>query len=91
MGMGLGGAPLPRKCPNASANNCGMDSYEVDPDMCTYQDIQKLRLQETPEDVPVGELPRHVMLAADRALVGVPSWKRWPQARCAYEGREQRH
>ena len=47
-----------------------MDPYEVDPDMCEYQDIQRLKLQEAPENVPTGELPRHVMLSADRGLVG---------------------
>ncbi len=38
--------------------------------MCEYQDIQRLKLQEAPENVPTGELPRHVMLSADRGLVG---------------------
>jgi DNA replication licensing factor MCM5 len=71
--MGLGGAAIPRKCKASGARGgqpCPMDPYEVDPDQCTFQDIQKLRLQETPENVPTGELPRHIMLASDRALVG---------------------
>ena len=70
--VGLSGAQIPRKCVTGSARNagCPLDPYDVDPDKCQYQDIQKLKLQEAPENVPTGELPRHVMLSADRALVG---------------------
>eukprot|EP01046_Picozoa_sp_COSAG06_P030255 COSAG06_NODE_2862_length_6156_cov_37.661165_6_plen_298_part_00 len=69
---GLGGAQIPRKCMTGQARQagCPLDPYVVDPDMCQYQDNQKLKLQEAPENVPTGELPRHVMLSADRALVG---------------------
>lgn len=32
-------------------------------------DLQTLKLQENPEDVPTGELPRNVLLSVDRHLV----------------------
>jgi DNA replication licensing factor MCM5 len=35
-------------------------------DRCTFVDQQTLKLQEAPDLVPVGELPRHMLLVADR-------------------------
>lgn len=37
--------------------------------MCEYIDQQTLKLQESPEVVPTGEMPRHIMLSVDRYLV----------------------
>lgn len=34
--------------------------------MSTFSDHQTLKLQEAPDMVPVGELPRHMLLSADR-------------------------
>ncbi len=36
----------------------------------TFADQQVLKLQEAPDMVPVGELPRHMLLSADRHLTG---------------------
>ncbi len=38
-------------------------------DQSTFMDQQTLKLQETPEDVPTGEMPRHIMLSVERHLV----------------------
>ena len=35
----------------------------------SYVDQQQLRLQELPESVPPGEMPRHISMTVDRALV----------------------
>lgn len=45
-----------------------MDPYLIVHDKCTFVDQQTVKLQEAPDMVPVGELPRHVMLWADRYL-----------------------
>jgi DNA replicative helicase MCM subunit Mcm2 (Cdc46/Mcm family) len=42
---------------------------QVMPEHSKYMDQQKLKLQENPEDVPVGEMPRNMMLCIDRSLV----------------------
>jgi DNA replication licensing factor MCM5 len=68
--LGMGGAKLPRTCPGSRESGCALDPYTIDPDLCTYQDVQKFKLQELPEAVPTGEMPRNILLAADRALVG---------------------
>lgn len=38
-------------------------------DQCEYIDQQTLKLQESPEVVPTGEMPRNIMLTVDRYLV----------------------
>lgn len=38
-------------------------------DNCEYIDQQTLKLQESPEVVPTGEMPRNVMISVDRYLV----------------------
>ncbi|KAF9217244.1 minichromosome maintenance protein 5 [Podila verticillata] len=70
---GFSGIAMPRTCDlnvNAEARpgGCGMDPYVVDHDKSKCVDQQILKLQESPDDVPVGELPRHVLLSADRDL-----------------------
>jgi DNA replication licensing factor MCM5 len=35
-------------------------------DMCEYIDQQTLKMQESPEVVPTGEMPRSVLLSVDR-------------------------
>lgn len=37
-------------------------------DKCSFVDQQNIKLQEAPDMVPVGELPRHVLLSADRCV-----------------------
>ena len=64
----FGSVSLPRVCSNslgdiASAQDCGLDPFVVIPDRSTYVDQQTLKLQECPEDVPTGEMPRHILLS----------------------------
>lgn len=47
---------------------CPLDPYHMVPDKCTCVDFQTLKLQENPEDVPHGEMPRHMQLYVDRYL-----------------------
>ncbi|CAI9718955.1 DNA replication licensing factor mcm5-like [Octopus vulgaris] len=67
---GLEGYSLPRKCntQQAGAPKCPIDPYFIMPDKCKCVDFQILKLQENPEDVPNGELPRHMQLYCDRYL-----------------------
>lgn len=48
---------------------CPLDPFVVIPDRSKYVDQQTLKLQEKPEDVPVGEMPRALLLSVDRHLV----------------------
>ncbi|KAL1819710.1 hypothetical protein DCAR_0416014 [Daucus carota subsp. sativus] len=69
---GLGGAIVPRSCdhvPQAGEEPCPIDPWIVVPDKSKYVDQQTLKLQENPEDVPTGELPRNMLLSVDRHLV----------------------
>uniref|UniRef100_A0A914E9H7 DNA replication licensing factor MCM5 n=1 Tax=Acrobeloides nanus TaxID=290746 RepID=A0A914E9H7_9BILA len=68
---GLEGFQLPRTCGANQANQlqrCPMDPYHIIPDKCKCVDFQTFKLQENPEDVPHGEMPRHMQLYADRYL-----------------------
>ena len=38
------------------------------PDKCVCVDYQVLKLQEVPENLPQGEMPRHLQLYVDRSL-----------------------
>ncbi|CAH9134424.1 unnamed protein product [Cuscuta epithymum] len=69
---GLGGAIVPRSCdhvPQPGEEPCPIDPWIVVPDKSQYVDQQTLKLQENPEDVPTGELPRNMLLSVDRHLV----------------------
>ncbi|KAJ1929399.1 minichromosome maintenance protein 5 [Tieghemiomyces parasiticus] len=70
---GFAGLNLPRTCNSVkldtNAPSCPLDPYVVVHDKCRFVDQQTLKLQEAPDLVPVGELPRHIMLSADRYLV----------------------
>lgn len=48
---------------------CPIDPFVIVPDQCTYVDHQVLKLQEPPDMVPNGEMPRHVLLSVERSLV----------------------
>ena len=70
---GLGGGAergLPRVCdapePGGQKKDCPMDPYLIIHSKSTFSDHQTLKLQEAPDMVPVGELPRHIILSADR-------------------------
>jgi DNA replication licensing factor MCM5 len=67
---GLEGASLPRKCTSDQTGrpNCAMDPFFVVPDKCKCVDFQVLKVQESPDSVPKGELPRHIQLYLDRYL-----------------------
>ncbi|ORY29998.1 MCM2/3/5 family-domain-containing protein [Naematelia encephala] len=72
----LGGekAALPRRCdapaPEGQPKECPLDPYVILHDRCRFVDQQSIKLQEAPDMVPVGELPRHMMLHAERYLTG---------------------
>ncbi|KAH9911436.1 ATP dependent DNA helicase [Epithele typhae] len=72
---GLGGGSergLPRTCDAPSLENqekdCPLDPYLIIHSKSSFTDHQMLKLQEAPDMVPVGELPRHMLLSADRYL-----------------------
>ncbi|CAJ0581805.1 unnamed protein product, partial [Mesorhabditis spiculigera] len=68
---GFDGYSLPRQCgaPQAGqSQRCPLDPYVILPDKCVCVDFQTLKLQENPEDVPHGEMPRHLPLYVDRYL-----------------------
>ena len=46
--------------------DCPLDPYMVDHEKTKQIDQQILKLQEAPDSVPVGELPRHILLTVDR-------------------------
>ncbi|CDH61414.1 dna replication licensing factor mcm5 [Lichtheimia corymbifera JMRC:FSU:9682] len=69
---GFGGITLPRTCdgeaPDGMKKDCGMDPFVIVHDKSQFVDSQVLKLQEAPDMVPVGDLPRHTILNADRWL-----------------------
>ncbi|KAI0735473.1 ATP dependent DNA helicase [Earliella scabrosa] len=74
---GLGGGSdrgLPRVCdapePEGQKKDCPLDPYLIIHSKSSFTDHQTLKLQEAPDMVPVGELPRHMLLSADRYLTG---------------------
>lgn len=73
--MGLGasspfsGFSLPQRCLGPDPQQCGPSPYAVLPDECLFIDQQTLKLQEAPEMVPTGEMPRSVLVAVERGLV----------------------
>ncbi|KAG5648220.1 hypothetical protein DXG03_006177 [Asterophora parasitica] len=74
---GVGGGSdrgLPRFCdapePDGQKKDCPIDPYLIIHSKSAFADQQTLKLQEAPDMVPVGELPRHMLLSADRYLTG---------------------
>lgn len=71
----FGGVNLPRTCsgPNretdVTSQPCPMDPYVIVAEKSKCVDQQTLKIQESPDMVPVGELPRHVLSTVDRFLV----------------------
>jgi len=68
---GFEGYQLPRKCNVEQAGRpaCPLDPFFILPDNCKCVDFQNLKLQEAPDSVPHGEMPRHLQLYVDRSLV----------------------
>ena len=63
MSKAFGAVQMPRQCQAEKLEGeqkCPLDPYVVIPDRCKYIDTQVLKLQEAPESVPTGEMPRHV-------------------------------
>ncbi|EEB06311.1 MCM complex subunit Mcm5 [Schizosaccharomyces japonicus yFS275] len=83
---GFSGIQIPRVCDSpvleGERKDCPMDPYIIDHSRSTFIDQQVLKLQEAPDMVPVGELPRHVLLNADRYLTNLIS----PGTRCVITG-----
>uniref|UniRef100_A0A336L2Y3 DNA replication licensing factor MCM5 n=1 Tax=Culicoides sonorensis TaxID=179676 RepID=A0A336L2Y3_CULSO len=67
---GLEGYPLPRKCNTEQAGRpkCPLDPFFILPDKCKCMDFQVLKLQELPDFIPQGEIPRHMTMFCDRSL-----------------------
>lgn len=67
----FGGVTIPSSCDRdgAQGEDCGKDTFDVMADMCEYIDQQTLKVQECPEVVPTGEMPRSVIMSVDRYLV----------------------
>ncbi len=82
---GFSGVTLPRVCGRVKMDGdnstpCPMDPYFVVHEKCQFVDQQILKLQEAPDQVPVGELPRHVLISAVSPIfIRVPSCLREPQ------------
>ncbi|XP_075982792.1 minichromosome maintenance 5 [Anticarsia gemmatalis] len=67
---GLEGYVMPRKCNTEQAGRpkCPLDPYFIIPDKCKCIDYQVLKLQEAPESIPQGEMPRHLTVYCERVL-----------------------
>ncbi|KAI6382184.1 minichromosome maintenance protein 5 [Pyricularia grisea] len=84
---GFTGVTLPRRCdrskgPVDGSEKCPLDPYFVLHEKSQFVDQQVIKLQEAPDDVPVGELPRHVLISADRYLTN----RVVPGSRCTIMG-----
>ena len=72
---GFGGVTLPRICDNAknqgpeSKEKCPLDSYAPMTESSRYIDVQQLKLQESPEMIPTGEIPRSFLLFCEKYCV----------------------
>lgn len=84
---GFSGVTLPRRCGRERQKNdptdpCPLDPYYVMHENSKFVDQQVIKLQEAPDQVPVGELPRHVLISADRYLTN----RVVPGSRCTVMG-----
>lgn len=84
---GFTGLQLPRTCdrvsmPGEDIDKCPLDPYYIVHERSRFIDQQVLKLQEAPDQVPVGELPRHILLSADRYLAN----RVVPGSRCTVMG-----
>ncbi|BAM79525.1 DNA replication licensing factor MCM5 [Cyanidioschyzon merolae strain 10D] len=67
--VGFGGFQVPRQCDRVTEMRCPLDSYEVMPHESVFVDHQTVKLQELPESVPTGEVPRSLLLVLERNLI----------------------
>ena len=84
---GFSSLVLPRTCARVRTANdptpkCPLDPYFIVHEKSTFVDQQVIKLQEAPDQVPVGELPRHVLISADRYLTN----RVVPGSRCVVTG-----
>lgn len=84
---GFTGVTLPRRCGRERSKGdptepCPLDPYFVVHESSKFVDQQVIKLQEAPDQVPVGELPRHVLISADRYLTN----RVVPGSRCVVMG-----
>ena len=84
---GISGITLPRVCSRpkekgVESPECPLDPYFVNHEKSQFIDQQIIKLQEAPDAVPVGELPRHIIIAADRYLTN----RVVPGSRCTVMG-----
>ncbi|KAG9234687.1 MCM2/3/5 family-domain-containing protein [Amylocarpus encephaloides] len=82
---GFAGVSLPRICDRQTGpgeERCPMDPYVVIHESSQFVDQQIIKLQEAPDQVPVGELPRHVLISTDRYLTN----RVVPGSRCTVMG-----
>ena len=71
MKPGLEGYSLPRTCPTSSVSGrdkCPIDPFIIVPEKCRCVDFQILKLQESPDAVPTGEMPRHMQAFCERYM-----------------------
>ncbi|KAG7705281.1 hypothetical protein KL950_003717 [Ogataea haglerorum] len=73
VGFSFGTIQTPKSCqsaqqPNGERNQCPPDPYIIVHDKSVFIDQQVLKLQETTDMVPIGEMPRHILLSVDRNL-----------------------
>ena len=71
----FGGSGLPRTCQGADSQSriartaCPLDPFVIVSDKSRCVDQQIIKLQEPPDAIDVGELPRHIILVVDRYMV----------------------
>ncbi|EGG21461.1 MCM family protein [Cavenderia fasciculata] len=70
---GINTNPLPQGCDNPQqqleSKQCPNNPYDILPEKSKFVNQQLLKLQESPETIPTGEMPRHIQLSVDRFLV----------------------
>lgn len=84
---GFSGITLPRQCSRErekgdQSEPCPLDPYFVVHERSEFVDQQVIKLQEAPDQIPVGELPRHILVSADRYLTN----RVVPGSRCTIMG-----
>jgi DNA replication licensing factor MCM5 len=76
VGSGMTSTELPKTCTNPQPQGgdnagvkCRPNPFVVLSEETKYIDQQILKLQESPETIPTGEMPRHIQLLVERNLV----------------------
>merc|ERR1719453_1237836 len=73
VGAGFTAAHIPGQCDGNNLRGpmekCPPNPFLIVDELCEYADEQILKLQELPDHVPVGEMPRHVDLCVSQYLV----------------------